>query len=91
MSDTRHSSDEIAKRGQALYDRDIRDSLDASDRGKFLILDVQTGDYELDTNEIAAVKRARAKHPDATFYVLRVGRSAAYRLGRKAVPAATAC
>lgn len=91
MSDPRQASDEIAQRGQALYDRDIRDSLGASDRGKFLVLDVETGDYELDSNEIAAVKRARAKHPDATFYVLRVGRSAAYRLGRKTFQAATAC
>lgn len=91
MSDPRLSSDEIAEQGQAIYDRDIRDSLDASDQGKFLVLDVDSGDYELDADEIAAVKRARAKHPGAVFYILRVGRSAVYRLGRKVTPAATAC
>ncbi len=81
----RHSSHEIAERGRALYERDIRDSLEASDRGKFLVLDVETGDYELDNDEIAAVQRAREKHPDAAFYFLRVGSPAAFRLGRKAL------
>lgn len=83
MAHPRYSSGEIAERGQALYEREIRPSLAASDRGKFLVLDIETGEYELDTDEIAAVKRARAKHPDGAFYVLRVGHSAAYRLGLK--------
>ena len=85
MPHLRYSSDEIAKRGQALYERDIRASLDPGDRGKFLVLDIETGDYELDIDDLAAVKRARAKHPEAAFYVLRVGHPTAYRLGRKAL------
>lgn len=89
MPHPRYSSTEIADRGQALYDREIRGSLDTGDQGKFLILDVETGDYEIDADEVAAVKRARAKRPDAPFYILRIGRSAAYRLGRKAL--APAC
>jgi hypothetical protein len=81
MPHPRYSSAEIADRGQALYDRDIRGSLDVGDQGKFLILDVETGDYEIDLDEVAAVKRARTKSRDAPFYILRVGHSAAYRLG----------
>ncbi len=90
MAHPRYSSDEIAERGQALYEREVQGSLTASDVGKFLVLDIDTGDYELDTDELAAVKRARAKHPDGAFYVLRVGHSAAYRLGLKTL-AAQAC
>ena len=87
MPHRRYSSTEIAERGQALYDREIRDSLSPSDRGKFLVLDIETGDFQVDSNEVAAVKRARAKRPGAVFYVLRVGHSAAYRLGRKTLTA----
>jgi hypothetical protein len=90
MSHARYSSAEIAERGQALYDRDIRDRLDASARGKFLALDIETGEYEIDADERAALKRARAKRPDAALYLLRIGRPTAYRLGRKAV-AASSC
>lgn len=85
MPHPRYSSSEIAERGQALYDRAIRDRLDASTRGKFLALDIDTGDYEIDADERSALKRALAKHPDAALYLLRIGHSTAYRLGRKAV------
>ncbi len=90
MGHARFASDEIAERGQALYENAIRDSLGPNARGKFLVLDIETGDYEIDSDELAAVKRAREKHPGAAFYILRVGHQTVYRLGRKAVTA-TAC
>jgi hypothetical protein len=90
MAHPRYSSDEIAERGQALYERDIQGALPPSARGSFLVLDIETGDYEMDSDQLAAVKRARAKHLDGAFYILRVGHSAAYRLGRKTL-AAQAC
>jgi hypothetical protein len=90
MAHRRYSSDEIAERGQALYEREIQGSLTASDAGKFLVLDIESGDYELDKDDLAAVQRARAKRPDGAFYVLRFGHSAAYRLGLKTL-AAPAC
>ena len=90
MSHPRFSSDEIARRGQALYEREVRDLLDASDRGKFLVLDIETGAYELDRDELAAMKRAQKKHPGGAFYVLRVGHRTAFRLGRRAL-AVPAC
>ena len=90
MGHPRFSSEQIAERGQALYEQTIRRSLGSSAHGKFLVLDVESGEYELDSDELAAVKRARKKHPGAAFYVLRVGHPTAFRLGRKAV-AAPAC
>lgn len=85
MPHPRYSNTEIADRGQAFFERSIRDKLEPSDRGKLLVLDIETGDYEIDTDDVAAVKRARAKRPDGAFYVLRVGSPAVYRLGRKAL------
>lgn len=82
MAHPRYSSDEIAERGQALFEREIQGALQTSDRGNFLVLDIETGAYEVDPDQLAAVKRARAKHLDGAFYFLRVGHSAAYRFGR---------
>ncbi|HXU30133.1 MAG TPA: hypothetical protein VN851_06105 [Thermoanaerobaculia bacterium] len=82
MAHPRYSSDEIVERGQALYERDIQGALPLIDRGSFLVLDIETGDYEVDRDQLAAVKRARAKHLDGAFYFLRVGHSAGYRFGR---------
>jgi len=88
MPHPRFTSDEIAERGQALYDSRIRDDLAADDRGKFLVLDIETGEYEIDRNELAALKRSRARRPEGAFYILRIGYPAAYRLGRQALAAA---
>ncbi|HEV7517209.1 MAG TPA: hypothetical protein VGR07_12980 [Thermoanaerobaculia bacterium] len=87
MPHTRYSTAEIDERGQALYESDIRDKLDTSARGKFLVLDIETGDYEIDSDELSALKRARSKHPDAALYLLRIGHPTAYRMGRKAIAA----
>lgn len=82
MAHSRYSSDEIAERGQALYEREIQGALPPSARGNFLVLDIETGDFEMDTDELSAVRRARAKHLGGAFYFLRVGHSVAYRFGR---------
>jgi hypothetical protein len=84
-----YTSEEIVQRGQALYDQQIRAKVEASHKGEFLILDVDTGEYEIDSNEVAAVKRAKAKNPGAALYILRVGYPTAYRVGgQRAVPPA---
>jgi len=85
MSRPALSSDEISERGQALFDEKIRPTLGPSTRGKFLVLDVETGEYEIDRNDLAALKRLRAKRPGAPLFVLRIGYPSAYRLGLSAV------
>jgi hypothetical protein len=81
MAHSSHVSDEIVERGQALYDQQIRKKVEPQHNGKFLVLDVDTGDYEIDADSYAAYERAAARHPDAPFYLLRVGFPAAVTLG----------
>ncbi len=87
MSHPRYTSSEIVQRGQALYDQQIRDKVDPSAKGKFLVLNIETGEYDIDADELAALRRAKAKNPDAPLYILRVGYATAYRLGGKSVVA----
>ena len=87
MSHSRFSNSETAKRGRAVFEQAIRRQLKLTDHGKSLVLDVESGKYELDHNELAAVTRARAKRPEGVFYMLRVGHRTAFRLRRRALPA----
>ncbi len=57
MPHPRFSSEEIAEKGQALYDRGIRDKLGPGDRGKYLVLDIETGHYEMDTDQLRPQSR----------------------------------
>lgn len=83
MPQLKYSDEEVVRQGQTLYEKRIQSRIDERDRGKFLVLDIETGDYELDSNELQALKRAKAKRPDAVLYMLRIGYPATYRLGRR--------
>ncbi len=45
------------------------------------MVDIETGEYEVDQSDLVATKRALAKRPDAVLYGLRIGYPTAYRLG----------
>ena len=76
-----YTAEEVAARGEALYEQQIRPHVEAAHKGKFVVVDIETGDYEIDEEDLAATKRALAKRPDAVLYGLRIGSPTAYRLG----------
>jgi len=73
--------EEFVQRGGEYYDRFLRDKLEPEHKGKFLALDVETGEYEMDADEMAAIDRARARMPGKIFFILRVGYRTADRIG----------
>jgi hypothetical protein len=77
----RYTTDEIVARGEALYNQQIRPQVEQEHYGKFLVLDIETGDYEIDRDSYAAYERAAARRPDGPFYLLRVGFPTAVTLG----------
>ena len=51
------------------------------ENGKFIIIDIESGDYEIYEDEIAADERLNERRPDAVGYLGRIGCKAAYRMG----------
>ncbi len=76
-----YTTEEVGRRGQALYEQQIREKVEAEHAGKFLVVDITTGAYEIDEDDLAASDRAIAKNPKAVLYGLRIGYPAAYRIG----------
>jgi hypothetical protein len=81
MGHPRYSADEIVKRGKELYERDIRSKVEEGNKGKILMIDIETGEYEIDDNPLDAAERARARHPDAALFAMRIGYPTMGRLG----------
>lgn len=75
------TSAEIARRGQEIYDRDLRSQVEDEHRGEFLVLDIQTGDYEIAARDVIASNRLLTRRPEAILFRVRIGSPAAYRLG----------
>ena len=73
MGHPRFSLEEIGRRGQALYEQSIRPYVETDENiGKQIVIDIETGDYEIDDDGLAASRRLLAKHPGAALYELMV-------------------
>ncbi len=83
MSVSNRASSESALRGQAIYQERIRPLVESEHVGKFVVINVETGEYEMDAQDVVASMRARARFPDAPLFTVRVGQRAAHRLGAR--------
>jgi hypothetical protein len=81
MPHPRFSNEEIARRGGEIYATRLRDQFEPLYRDRIVVMDIETGEYEIDDDALAASKRALAKHPGAAIYGLRVGSRFMYEFG----------
>ena len=81
MAHPLHSTEEVIQRGKTLYEQRLRPQVEAGNSGKVLVINVETGDYEMDVDHLAASDRAAAKYPGAPLYAMRIGFPALARLG----------
>ena len=57
------SPEEVARLGAEVFDRHVRPALRPEDDGKFIAIDIGTGDCELDEDDYAGVTRLRRRRP----------------------------
>ena len=82
MSHALISNEEIDGRGQALYDEIIGSKVSTAENiGKQIVIDIETGAYEIDVSGLKASQRSLSKHPGAALYGLRIGYNAGYAIG----------
>jgi hypothetical protein len=77
-----YTSQEVSELGETIYNQRIREKVENKYKGKFVVIDIETGDYEIDVDDLTATKRLLAKRPNAVAYGVRIGFSTAYRIGR---------
>ena len=80
---------EFSRRGKAIYKERIEPLLKPGDKGKYVAIDIETGEYEIARDSMSATDKLYARLPDAQPWMERVGHSAVVRFGRH-VRAATA-
>ena len=81
MPHTKHTPEEVAQIAEEIYARDIRPKVMPQEKGKFLVLDINTGQYEIDEDDLKASQRLRARVPNGEYFGLRIGYTTAYTLG----------
>lgn len=65
MVRSKEETEAVGERGLAIYERDIAPQLTDNDRGRYVAIDVNTGEWEIDdTREATNRLRARILNPD---------------------------
>lgn len=81
MAQSQLSNEELARRGQEIYEKQVRDQVEDQFVGKIVAIDIETGIYEIDDDVLTAVHRVQEKHPGAPIYTMRIGYDAVYGFG----------
>ena len=70
---------DVAAIGKSLYKR-MSTELEAAHKGKMVVIDVLSGDYEIGEDDLTATLCLFERRPDALTWGERIGYPAAYRI-----------
>lgn len=73
-------AESVASRGEKLYATKIRGQTLGAAKGDFVVIDVHSGDFEVDSDDVTATMRLMERRPDAITWAVCVGYPAAYNL-----------
>jgi hypothetical protein len=70
----------FVRQAEAIYNRKYRAEYEHRYHGQIVAIDVNSEEAFVGQTELAALNKARRKHPDHVFFFLRVGYKAALRV-----------
>jgi hypothetical protein len=73
VAESRPDPEELERLAKEVYDHRVRPRLRPEDEYKFVAIDVETGDFEVDANDYTAVMQLRGRNPSAEIWLDRVG------------------
>jgi hypothetical protein len=77
----RYSKEEFARRGDAIYETQVRPHLEAEDEGKFVAIDIESCTYVIAADELEACDKLNVRIPGAQIWLVRIGFRYLHRFG----------
>ncbi len=68
---------ELAEKSKAFYERELKNRLEPTEKGKFVAIEPETESYFVDKDGTKALLQAREAFPDKLFFLIRIGYEAA--------------
>jgi hypothetical protein len=81
LGQPQYSKEEFARLGDEIYQRDIYPQLQSDNAGKIVAIDIATGAWEIDDDEISACSRLEKRYPNAQIWIVKVGSRYVRRFG----------
>lgn len=75
------TKNDLAERGQRLYDERLKAQLEPEHNGRFCAIEPDSAQYFLGNTGAEALNAAHAALPEKKFYLVRVGSPTAYKIG----------
>jgi hypothetical protein len=77
----RDSKEEFARRGNEIYQSQVRPQVEEGNYGKIVAIDIETGAFELAKDTMTASDRLLERCPDAQIWCVRIGHRGVHRFG----------
>lgn len=77
-----YSLEESVRLGKELYEAIPPQVIDGS-HGLYIMIDVESGDYEIDADDMVGYFRLVARRPEGQFFTMRIGHRGAVRTGAR--------
>ena len=77
----RYSKEEFARVGQTIYEQQVRRQVEEGNSGRIVAIDIETGEFEVGDDTLAASEQLLARCPRAQPWLVRIGYRAVHRLG----------
>ena len=75
----RYSKEEFARRGNEIYASQVRAQVEEGNHGRIVAIDIETGDFELANDALAASHQLLARNPNAQIWRIRIGHKGVHR------------
>ncbi len=75
----RYSKEEFARRGDEIYQSQVRTQVEEGNYGKIVAINIETGAFELANDTIVASDRLLERVPDAQIWCIRIGHKGVHR------------
>jgi hypothetical protein len=79
-----YSKEEFARRGNEIYESQVRSRVEEGNHGKIVAIDIETGAFEVGKDSLTAAKQLLKCYPDAQIFGIRIGHRAVHRFGFRA-------
>jgi hypothetical protein len=81
----RYPKEEYARRGNEIYDSQVRSQVEEGNHGRIVAIDIETGAFEVADDVVNASEQLLAKCPDAQTWFIRIGHPAVYHFGARSL------
>jgi hypothetical protein len=81
----RYNKEEFARRGDEIYEDQVRPKVEEGNHGKIVAIDIETGEFEVADDILSATNRLFDRVPDAQPWIVRIGHRAVDRFGSRSL------